>query len=100
MSADLAIPFRLAPNGRPVEIDVDTQAHDLQRVSDVLSTRPGERPMIPLYGLADATFAGVTEADIRAVIGRWLSEINVRAVGLAAPSDGVLTARIEVSPRA
>lgn len=52
----LAVPFRLDRRGAARTVEQDTGEDIVSCVRVLLDTRPGERAMVPDYGLADPTF--------------------------------------------
>lgn len=52
----LSHPFRLAPNGQMATIDDSSDEYIAERIGMIISTRPGERPMVPLFGIDDPAY--------------------------------------------
>lgn len=49
-------PFRIDPNGKVVTTDQDTDQYLAERLSVILQTQPGERPLVPEFGVEDFVF--------------------------------------------
>lgn len=50
-------PFRIAPNGSAVTRPDDTPEYYAEEIMQMVTTRTGERPLVPGFGVADPTFA-------------------------------------------
>jgi hypothetical protein len=94
MAADLAVPFRLAA-GRAVLVNQDTVDYRVQLVTDLVATRPNERPMVPRYGLEDPTFTGLDIGDLSAGLELWASTVRIGQVQ-STRTGRTQTYRIEV----
>jgi len=82
MSATLSHPFRLDSAGSAAIIPQGGQRHAIEVVRHIISCRVGERPLAPVWGLADPLADGVDEADIRAAIDLCEPDIVVSGVTL------------------
>lgn len=49
-------PFRLSRNGGIATIDDSEDEYIAERIAIIIATRPGERPMVPLFGTDDPAF--------------------------------------------
>lgn len=49
-------PFRIDANGKVVTTDQDTDQYLAERLSVILQTQPGERPLAPEFGIEDFVF--------------------------------------------
>jgi phage baseplate assembly protein W len=91
MPKEIAIPFRLdARKGIAVEENINGQIR--QHVNSLIHTAPGERVMLPTYGvpLADALFEGDDEwvaenlrAAIEAGFRTWEPGVSLREVAVS-----------------
>lgn len=90
MSRTLVWPVRLGPDGTLGSVPQGTPAEAAQVVAMIVSTRPGERQLAPLFGLADPIGRRVSEAELRSVIG--LCEPDIEVTGVA--SDPVVAGRL------
>ena len=82
MSTTLAHPFRLDSAGSAAVIPQGGKRHAVEVVRHIVSCRVGERPLAPVWGLADPLADGVDEADIRAAIDLCEPDIVVSGVTL------------------
>jgi phage baseplate assembly protein W len=75
-----------------------------QSISMILSTRPGERQMLPEFGcrIHDLLFAPNTSTtastiahSVRSAIGRWESRVEVTAVKSEPQPNGTISVQVE-----
>ena len=73
----LAIPFAIGPDGTAAMLQQDTSVEIVQSVAMCVGSEPGQRLLVPNYGVADPTFAGVsTGAEVDAC-ARWEKRASV-----------------------
>jgi uncharacterized protein len=79
-----------------------------QCISIILSTRPGERQMLPEFGcrIHDLLFAPNTSTTastiahyVRSAIGRWESRVEVTAVKSEPQPNGTISVQVEYTIR-
>ena len=84
----LSIPFRIGDDGRPERIWQGSEAHAHQQALQFVSTKPGELPMSPLYGIDHPSFRSIDAAEV--VVGMatfvWFLVITF-AAARAFPGD-------------
>jgi phage baseplate assembly protein W len=104
MSTELLVPFALGTNGQ-VAITTDPDTQTGQHVNALISTRPGERAMLPAYGvdLAGQVFGNADEVataiinDVQVAMQQWEPTVTVINVSTAPGLDQVTgLAQIEV----
>lgn len=61
----IAHPFRLGHDGRVLTHEQDTTIYLAERIALILGCRPGERELVPAFGVADPAFDGLTLASIQ-----------------------------------
>ena len=108
MSSELAAPFALTPSGGIAEFNVpgdQVQAH----LTALVSTAPGERVMLPTYGvpltklLFSNTAIDVTQIvaqDVRTAIQKWepaINLLNVRTMVSDTP-EGISKINVDYAP--
>lgn len=54
-------PFRFNANGKVVTTDQDTDQYLAERLSVVLQTQPGERPLAPEFGVEEFVFGELSQ---------------------------------------
>lgn len=106
MSTELLTPFQLTPSGA-VAVTTDPGVQAQQHVTSLVSTNPGERVMLPAYGvpLASLVFASndpvvvaTIEQDVTNALAQWEPSIIVNSVSPAAgqdPSQGVAMVNVD-----
>lgn len=62
----LAHPFRVGDDGSAVTVTDGSPDHWAQVVAVTVLTRKGERPLVPLFGVADPAFADLDVAEVNA----------------------------------
>lgn len=67
----LAIPFAIGNDGTAVVNEQDTSVEIVQSVAMCVGSEPGQRLLVPNYGVPDATFAGVSTGAEVSACGRW-----------------------------
>ena len=95
MARILRHPFGLAVNGNVATVDQDSDAADAQGVAVLVLTRRGERPLVPGYGIADPTFAGVDAGEVAAGVARYGPP--VRIVNVTTTPAGPAAHRVTVT---
>jgi phage baseplate assembly protein W len=105
MSSEIAIPFRLGLNGRVVaEDDPDKQIR--QHVLALVATEPGERIMLPSYGVptisqvfepGDFQTGQLLTHHVEQALNTWEPGVRVISVGPSntSPGDGTSGVNVE-----
>lgn len=95
MSQELLTPFQLTPSGG-IAVTTDPNVQAEQHVTSLVSTNPGERAMLPGYGVAlaalvfapnDPVVTTTIEQDVTNALASWEPSIVVNSVSPAANSD-------------
>lgn len=60
MTELLSFPFRISRQGVAVTHDDMSEQYCAERLSIIVGTRPGERVMVPTFGVNDPAFEGFT----------------------------------------
>ena len=95
-----AVPFRIGRNGSAATVDQDSDEELLQTVGVLLETRPGERQVVPNYGVDDLTFStadGITEEWVDDAVRRFEPRADGSVVSAAVDSSGRASVEVEVS---
>ena len=100
MSTTLAHPFRLDSAGSAAVIAQGGARHAIEIVRHIVSCRVGERPLAPVWGIADPLADGVDEAAIRAAIDLCEPDIVVSGVTLTPSGSNILDIVIDAAWRA
>lgn len=95
MSTELLTPFQLTASGQ-VAVTADPNVQAGQHVTSLISTNPGERVMVPAYGvpLASLVFASndpvvvtTIQRDVTTALAQWEPSIIVKSVSPAPGQD-------------
>lgn len=110
MARELAAPFSLTPSGGIAAV---TTPGDMvqQHLKSLVSTSPGDRVMLPTYGVALAGYVfglsadevgPVITGDVRRAIQQWEPAVNLQNVQtmIADTSEGLVAVDVEYSPGA
>lgn len=96
MTTHLKVPFALDVRGSARTVTQDTPADVTQCVAVLAGTRPGERLVVPQYGIDDLSFSTFGEVD-DATVADAVAEWEPRA-GISIAREGVAAAaRIRLS---
>ena len=71
MTQLLSFPFRIDKNGRAVTEDDESIVYCAERLSVLIGTRPGERVMVPEFGINDPAFEGFTAQALTLQVTRY-----------------------------
>lgn len=85
----ISYPFRLASNGEVVirpDSDDDYYAEEL---AGLVQTVPGERPLVPDYGIEDPTFNDWPEEELNAKIDMFGPPVDVEDLYIEFMQDGI-----------
>lgn len=106
MSTEIVAPFQLTPSGG-VAVTTDPRVQAQQHVTALVSTSPGERVMLPGYGVALAALvfapnspvvAATIQQDVVQALAQWEPGIVVNSVSPAAgqdPAEGVAMVNVD-----
>ena len=61
----IAHPFRMGNDGRIQTHEQDSDAYLAERIAFVLGTHPGERPLVPAFGVIDPAYDELTLASLQ-----------------------------------
>lgn len=76
----LSHPLRLLPNGSIAALHEGSDAYLAERLAVILMTAPGERPLVPFFGINDPTYSNLDLAALSGQIRTWNVPVEVRSV--------------------
>jgi phage baseplate assembly protein W len=79
VTVHLAVPFLIGLNGAAVTLAQDSAEEVAQSVKVLLSTRPGDRAVVPGYGVPEPTFAPTADPVDAALVIAAAAEWEPRA---------------------
>lgn len=71
MTQLLSFPFRLDKQGFAITNDDESDVYCAERLSVLLGTRPGERQMVPTFGVNDPAFEGFTTSALSIQVAQY-----------------------------
>lgn len=95
MPRTLSWPLRLNPNGSYATVEQGSDDADREQLAQLILTRPGERPLIPGYGLTDPAFAGFDASELAAKALTYGPRVEFAAIDVVADTDDSQAVTIE-----
>lgn len=83
----IAYPFRLAPSGVIQTVEEGTDEQYAQELAVAVLTRPGERDLVPDFGIADPAFVGFDHEALQLHISMFGPPVELTAVTVTPTSD-------------
>lgn len=80
MTQLLSFPFRVDKTGYAVTGDDESLGYCAERLSIILGTRPGERVMVPDFGINDPAFEGFTTQAMTVQIAQFGLPVEIGQV--------------------
>lgn len=95
----LSVPFEIDQRGHARTLDQDSDEEILQSVRVLIDTRPGERLIVPDYGVDDLAFVGpadIGEEWLADAVAEWEPRATVEVARTAINESGRTEALVEV----
>lgn len=83
----LSFPFRQNEKGEIVTKDDTSDEYCAERLTIMVGTRPGERVLVPEFGINDPAFEGFTEQGLRVQVSRFGLPVEIGEVRRSYVSD-------------
>jgi hypothetical protein len=77
MTTLISFPFRLSPMGYVVTRPNDSTEYYAEELGCLVGTVPGERPLVPHYGLTDPTYNAVDGNEIAIKVGLFGPPVRI-----------------------
>lgn len=90
----LAYPVRVGPDGRFVTVE-DGPDYYPQELVCLVKTEPGERVLVPTYGIEDPTFTQFRQIELEEKISTFGPPVLIDAVNVKYPQEGKMAVEIE-----
>jgi len=97
-SSLISWPFRLAPNGSVVTRPDNTAEYYAEEITQLVTTRSGERPLVPQFGLDDPTFSFVDPQELAIKCDKFLIPVRILDVSTKQITDGQQDALVTFTP--
>lgn len=91
----ISFPFRLDPSGAVATRDDGSDEYLAEELAQLIQTNPGERELVPTYGLNDPTYAEVDQAMLAAQVATFGPPVQVQSVTTRFLSDEVQDVVVE-----
>lgn len=89
-------PFRLAPTGEVATVLDGSEQANAEAIAVLVSTRVGERVLVPGFGIADPVFGRIDPAEVNAGVATYgPDDVTVTSVDVDYPTDTRATIAIE-----
>lgn len=96
MGLQFAFPFRLTPRGTIATVDQDSELGRRDQVAHLLLTRPGEREVLPGFGVEDPRYVGVDAGAVATAVSTYLPAIAAPVVTATDNNDGTQRVTVDV----
>ena len=87
MVALISHPFRLLPNGSIAAREDSSTEYLAERIAVVLLVSPGERPLVPIFGVADPAYSNLDVAALTAQMSTFGIPVKIRGITKTINSD-------------
>lgn len=94
MAPILSWPFRLGVDGAIVTVDQDDPQADAEQVAVLLLTRPGERDLVPGFGVPDPTFAALRPAEVNGAAAIFGPPVKITEARIVSDDGATVTAEL------
>jgi hypothetical protein len=98
MTELIGFPFTITKNGSVVTREdgsVDGLSED---IAVLCLTQPGERELVPEFGLPDISFDGILQEELAGKIALFGPEVSVNNIKSSFPREGIQQIEIEYEP--
>lgn len=90
----ISYPFRLNPRGHVVTTP-DGEDYYAEELTMLIKTLPGERPLVPEYGVEDYTFQTVDAVELVDKVNLFGPPVKIEGVTSTNPKEGVMNINIK-----
>lgn len=90
----IAHPFRLGDDGRVATHEQDDDAYLAERIALILGCRPGERPLVPAFGVEDPAYDELSLVSIQNQMAIFEVPVQITDLVRDDTSDSTTTYRV------
>lgn len=90
----IAHPFRLGDDGRVVTHEQDDDAYLAERIALILGCHPGERPLVPAFGVEDPAYDELSLVSIQNQMAIFEVPVQITDIVRDDTSDSTTTYRV------
>lgn len=91
----ISFPFRLRANGRLATVEQDTEEHHGEELAVIILTHPGERDLVPDFGVNDPAYETLHEAEVSAQAELFEVPVTVHEVHVEYLDDSTQEVTVE-----
>lgn len=91
----ISFPFRLRSNGRLATVEQDTDEHHAEELAVIILTHPGERDLVPDFGVNDPAYETLHEAEVAAQAELFEVPVNIQSVDVEYLDDSTQDVTVE-----
>lgn len=100
MTLLISYPFRLAPNGTVAVREDGDPDYYTEELACLILTQPGERVLVPEYGVEDPTYDDIDDEELRAKVVLFGPPVSITDVYVEDVYDGLVDIEIHFEPLA
>jgi hypothetical protein len=93
--AVLSYPFRITPAGSVATVEQDSDDQKEELLAAIVLTRPGERDLVPGFGVPDPTFNGIDVAAVEGATTVFGPEVTITNVDVVVTSPASQDVTVE-----
>lgn len=90
----LSFPFRFK-RGRAIRLDTSDESYQAQKIASVISTRRGELPLKPTFGIKDPEFNEFDTAGFSYTVASEFPDIQIKNIVQTITGDGRVLIDVE-----
>lgn len=76
----ISFPFRLRQNGLLATVEQDSEAHHSEELAIIVLSRPGERDLVPDFGVNDPAYEDLHESEVAAQVELFEVPVTISSV--------------------
>jgi hypothetical protein len=86
--AVLSYPFRLNASGQAATVEQDSEDQYAELLAALVLTRPGERDLVPGFGIPDPTFVGIDVGALEGAAAVFGPDVTITDVQVTVTGPG------------
>lgn len=90
----ISYPFRLSPKGE-VQTTEDGEDYYAEELAMLIKTMPGERDLVPDFGITDPTFNTFSESELLSQITMFGPPVTIQGIKTQHIRDGIFSVSID-----
>lgn len=98
MSELIGFPFTITRNGSVVTREDGSVQGLTEYIAVLCLTQPGERELVPDFGLPDISFDGILQEELASKISMFGPDVSINNIKSSFPREGLQQIEIEYEP--